>query len=166
MKSEMSPMEAFKIAMKVWALLLLVTFGSCSAGFKLDAPYTEKVATEVTLVQAYSSMQHCGKHDSCEEFKGLFRAADGKTYERSMTGFHYHNFVDGGKKEMLGCYITLTLNDKGVETPGYIKFLMSMGIVFGFLFIVGGICFLFGSIDAEYAQSEWERKQRNERRGW
>lgn len=166
MKSEMSPMEVFKLAMKVWLIALVLTLGSCTVGFKLDAPYTDKVATEVTLVQAYSSMQKCGKHNSCEEFTGLFRAKDGKTYERSMTGFFYHNYLDGGKNEIPGAYITLSANDRGVETPGWIKFLMSMGIAFGFLFIVGGICFLFGSIDAEYAQDEWERKQRSERRGW
>lgn len=159
MFKEMSPMQAFKYALKVWAILVVVTFAGCSVGFKLDEPYTEKVATEVTLVQAYSSMQRCGKHNSCEEFNGQFRAADGKLYEREMTGFFYHRYVDEGKKEMPGAYITLSANDRGVETPGWIKFLMFLGVISAILFIVGGTCFLFGSIDTEYAQKDWEREQ-------
>lgn len=159
-----SPMETFKIALKVWAILVVVTFGGCSLGFKLDAPYTEMVATEVTLVQAYSSMQRCGKYNSCEEFTGLFRTKEGTTYERSMTGFFYHNYLDGGKKEIPGAYITLSANNRGVETPGWIKFLMFLGVISAFTFLAGGVCFLFGSIDVEYAQKDWDqRKEREER---
>jgi hypothetical protein len=164
-KPEMSPTEVFSAVVKVWLILCILTLGSCAAGFKLDAPYREKVATEVTLVQAYSSMQKCGEHSSCEEFNGQFRAADGKLYEREMTGFFYHRYIDEGKKEIPGAWITLSANDRGIETPGWIKFLMFMGFPFAIIFVAGGMGILFN--DVEYDQREWERKQREaERRIW
>lgn len=166
-QKEMSPMEAFKWALKAWAIFVVVTFGGCVAGFKFDAPYSRDVATEVTLVQAYSTMQKCGSknHFSCEEFKGLFRDETTKaTYTRAMTGFFYYNYIDGGKKEIPGAWITLSANDRGIETPLWIKFLMSLGVVGGFVFLAGGMCFLLGSVDAEFAQEDWERKKAREER--
>lgn len=164
MKQEMSPMETFKWALKIWAVLLVVTFGGCATGFHFDEPYSSKVSTEATLVQAYSSMQKCGKHNSCEEFTGLFRTADGKTYTRPMTGFHYHNYLDGGKKEQPGCYITLSANQRGIETPFWIKALMSLGLLGGFLALAGFILLIVGMIDVEYAQKDWEREQERKAR--
>jgi hypothetical protein len=161
-KPEMSPVQVFNYILKVWLVLCILTLGSCSAGFYLDQPYTEKVSTEVTLVAAYSSMQKCGKHDSCEEFTGRFKTADGKTYDRSMDGFFYHRYVDEGKKPMPGAWITLSANDRGIETPGWIKFLMFMGIPFAMIFIAGGFGLLF--TETEYEQREWEHKKEREER--
>lgn len=166
MSKQKSPMEKYWIAFKVWALLCVLAFSGCAAGLKLDAPYTEKVTTEVTLVSAYSSMQRCGKHNSCEEFNGQFRAVDGKLYEREMTGFFYHRYIDEGKKEIPGAWITLSANDRGIETPGFIKFLMFLGVIGAMLFIAGGLGLLFGHIDVEYEEREWQRRQESKTREW
>jgi hypothetical protein len=159
-----SPMEKYMNLVKIWALLLVVTFGGCAVGVKLDAPYTEKTSHNATLELAYSTMQKCGKHDSCEEFKGRFKLEeDGKMYDRDIDGFFYHRFVDEGRKPM-AAYITLSPNDKGVETPTFTKFLMFLGVISGFTFLAGGLCLLLGSVDAEYEQRDWEREQERNRR--
>ena len=155
-----SPMEQYKNLVKIWLLLCVVTFTSCSVGVKLDEPYTEKTSHNATLELAYSSMQKCGKTTSCEEFMGRFKADDGKMYDREIDGFFYHRFVDEGRKPMAS-YLTLSKNQQGIETPGWIKFLLFNGALFGFIFLCGGICLLFGSIDAEYAQKNWEQDRRN-----
>jgi hypothetical protein len=158
-KSEKSPMQVYKYWLKVWATFVLITFFCGVAGFKLDYPYTEKVSTEVTLVQAYSTMQHCGKHNTCEEFIGRFRAADGKVYNREMDGFFYHSYVDGGRKDIPGAHITLSANDRGIETPTWIKVLMFNMLLSVFIFLCAGIPLLLGSIDVEYSQREWDRQK-------
>lgn len=164
MSNQKSPMEKYWVTFKVWALLCVLTFGGCAAGFKLDEPYTEKTSHNATLELAYSSMQKCGKHDSCEEFKGRFKLSeDGKMYDRAIDGFFYHSFVDGGRKPM-AAYITLSKNDKGIETPGYIQFLMFLGILGVLIAIAGGMGLLFGHIDVEYEQREWEREQERKER--
>ena len=154
-----SPMEKYWITFKVWALLCVLAFGGCAVGFKLDAPYTEATSHNATLELAYSSMQKCGKHDSCEEFKGRFKLEeDGKMYDREIDGFFYHSFVDKGRKPM-AAYITLSKNDKGIESPGYISFLLFLGVIGAILFIAGGMGLLFGHIDVEYEEKEWQRRQ-------
>jgi hypothetical protein len=155
-----SPQEQFSNLVKIWFLVVAVTLCGAIAGFKLDAPYTEKTSHNATLELAYSSMQNCGHkgRSSCEEFMGRFKADDGKMYDREIDGFFYHRFVDGGRKPM-DAYLTLSLNQQGVESPGYIKFLMSMSVLFGFMFIGGGLGLLFGGIDVEYEQRRWEREQ-------
>lgn len=159
-----SPAEQFANLVKIWLLLLVVTFGSCAAGLKLDAPYTEKTSHNATLELAYSSMQKCGKTASCEEFMGRFKLEeDGKMYDREIDGFFYHSFVDKGRQPM-PAYITLSQNQKGVETPGWIQFLTFMGVIGAMLFIAGGMGLLFGSIDVEYEQRDWERKQEQKER--
>lgn len=166
-KSEVSPMQAYKYWLKIWAIFVIITLACGVAGFKLDAPYTDKVATEVTLVQAYSTMQQCGKYNSCEEFIGRFRDAEGKIYNREMDGFFYHNYVDQGRKDIKGAHITLSANDRGIETPVWIKILMFCLLLSVFVFLCGGLILLMVSDDAEYAQSEWERakdyKERTEK---
>lgn len=162
-----SPMQQYMNLVKIWALLLVVTFGGCAAGFHLDEPYSAKTSHNATLELAYSTMQKCGKHNSCEEFKGRFKLEeDGKMYERDIDGFFYHRFVDEGRKPM-AAYITLSPNDKGIETPGFTKFLMFLGVIGGFTFLAGGLCLLLGSIDAEYAEKDYQQaqeyKERNRR---
>lgn len=164
MSNERSPMQSFMTLVKVWAILCVVTFSGCFAGIKLDMPYTEKTSHNATLELAYSSMQQCGKAKSCEEFMGRFKLEeDGKMYDREIDGFFYHSFVDKGRKPM-PAYLTLNKNDKGIESPGYIKFLLFLGAIGGFLFLAGGICLLIGGTDVEYEQKRWtEQKEQEER---
>lgn len=159
-----SPAEQFANIVKIWLLLCVVTFGGCAAGFHFDKPYTESTSHNATLEQAYSSMQGCGKHKSCEEFMGRFKLEeDGKMYNREIDGFFYHSFVDKGRQPM-AAYITLNKNDKGVETPLWIRLLMFNGALCAFIFLGGGLCLLFGGIDVEYEQRKWdEAKEREER---
>ena len=159
-----SPWQQYMNCVKIWLLLCVVTLGSCSAGFMLDAPYTEKTSHNATLELAYSSMQKCGKSNSCEEFMGRFKVeTDGKMYDREIDGFFYHRFVDEGRKPMAS-YITLNKNQMGIETPGWIRFLMFCGVLFALIGGAGGICLMFGSIDAEEAQRDWEREQERKER--
>jgi hypothetical protein len=159
-----SPAEQFANLVKIWLLLLVVTFGSCAAGFKLDAPYTEDVSHNATLEVAYSYQGSCDKYHNCvEKWKGRFKAEDGQRYDREIDGFFYHNFVDKGRQPM-PAYITLNKNDQGVETPVWIKFLMSLGILGGFIFIAGGFGLMLGSVDVEYEQRQWEREQESRER--
>lgn len=64
----------------------------------------------------------------------------------------------------MAAYITLSKNDMGVETPGWIKFLMFLGVLSVMAAIAGGLGLLFGSIDVEYKQREWEREQEQKER--
>ena len=64
----------------------------------------------------------------------------------------------------MAAYITLSKNDMGVETPGWIKFLMFLGVLSVMAAIAGGLGLLFGSIDVEYEQREWEREQEQKER--
>lgn len=150
------PAEQFANLVKIWLLILVVTLGGAVVGFKLDAPYTEKTSHNATLELAYSSMQKCGKYASCEEFMGRFKADDGKMYDREIDGFFYHRFVEGGRKPM-DAYLTLSLNQQGIESPGYIKFLMFTGVLFGFVFLAGGMGLLFGGIEVEYEERKWQQ---------
>lgn len=160
MKQEMSPKEVFSYILKVWLVLCVLTFGSCSAGFYLDQPYTEKTSHNASLEVAYSTMGRCDKYGSCTEvYKGRLKTEDGQRYDREIDGFFYHRFVDEGRKPM-DAYITLSANDQGVETPGWIEFLMFMGVPFAMIFIAGGLGLLFN--DTEYEQREWERKKERE----
>jgi hypothetical protein len=160
-----SPWAQYMNCVKIWLLLTVITFGGCVAGFKLDAPYTEDTSHNATLEVAYIYNANCNKHgDHCvEKYKGRFMADDGKRYDRDIDGFFYHSFVDKGRQEM-PAYITLSKNDMGIGTPGWIQFLMFCGVLCGFIFVAGGICLMLGSVDAEYAQKDWEREQ--ERKHW
>lgn len=155
--SERSPMQKYKTAVKIWALLCVLLFGGCSAGFYFDQPYSEKTSQTGTLELAYSSMQSCNKSKSCEVFTGRFDVA-GKMYDRSIDGFFYHRFVDEGRKP-LPAYVTLSKNDMGVKSPLWITTLMFLGIPLGFILFIGGVCFMFGEYDAKEAQRKWEREQ-------
>lgn len=157
--SQRSPMQKFKIAVKVWALLCVLLFGGCSAGFYFDKPYSDKASQTGTLELAYSSMQSCSKSKSCEVFMGRFDVA-GKMYDKSIDGFFYHRFVDEGRKP-LPAYVTLSPNDMGVQSPSWIVTLMFLGIPCAFIFFCGGFCLMFGEYDTMKAQEEWERHQRS-----
>lgn len=161
-----SPMEQFTNLVKIWALLCVVLLASCVGGFQLDKPYTEKKSYDATMMNAYSTYKNCGHKGryECEVFKGRFKVkADGKYYEREIDGFFYNRFVDEGKKEM-PAYITLSKSDMGIKSPGYIVFLMSMGVLGFIVFIAGGMMLMFGSIDAESAQRDWEYRKNRETR--
>jgi hypothetical protein len=162
-----SPWQQFINCVKIWLLLLVVTMGSCGTGFTLDAPYTEKTSYNATLEVAYKYSGGCNKHgDSCvEKYKGRFKAEDGQRYDRDIDGFFYHRFVDEGRKEM-PAYLTLSKNDMGVDTPGWIQFLMFCGVLCGMIFVAGGLGLLIAFDDAEYAQKDWEREQERKRREW
>lgn len=152
-----SPAKQFANIVKIWLMFSVLTFGGCVAGFYLDAPYTVKTSHDATLELAYSSMQECGSkgRSSCEVFTGRFKLEEnGKMYDREIDGFFYHRFVDEGRKPM-PAYLTMNLNDKGVESPGWIQFLMFNGILFGLIFFAGGLVLLLSSIDVEYEQKRW-----------
>jgi len=168
-----SPMEQYMNLVKIWALLCFVLLGSCAGGFHLDKPYTEKKSYDATMVNAYSTYKNCGHKGryECEVFKGRFKVkADGKYYEREIDGFFYNNYIEKGKVDM-PAYITLSKNDMGVKSPNYIIFMMTMGFFGMMVLVAGGLGLLFGSIEVESAQRDWEyRKQRETRttygRGW
>lgn len=156
--SQRSPMQKYKEALKIWSLLCILLFAGCSAGFYFDRPYSEKTSQNGTLQLAYSSMQSCHKSKSCEVFMGRFDVA-GKMYDRSIDGFFYHRFVDEGRKP-IPAYITLSKNDMGEKSPNWIVSLMLLGLPFAIIFIVGGLCFMFGETDVAVAQRSWERSLR------
>lgn len=159
-----SPAEQFSNLVKIWLLFMIVTFGGCAAGWHLDTPYTEKTSHNATLEVAYSYQGSCDKYHKCiEKWKGRFKVEDGQRYDRDIDGFFYHRFVDEGRQPM-AAYITLSKNDMGVETPGWIKFLMFLGVLSVMAAIAGGLGLLFGSIDVEYEQREWEREQEQKER--
>lgn len=156
-----SPMEQFANLVKIWALLCIVTLASCGAGYQLDKPYTDKRSYDATMVNAYSTYKNCGHKGryECEVFKGRFKVkADGKYYEREIDGFFYNNYIEKGKQDM-PAYITLSKNDMGIKSPGYIVFLLSLGVIFFIVFIAGGLGLLFGSIEVEYEQRQWAHRQ-------
>lgn len=159
-----SPAEQFANAVKIWLLVVVVTFGGCTVGFKLDEPYTVDTSHNATLEVAYSYQGSCDKYHVCKEkWKGRFKTEDGQRYDREIDGFFYHNFVDKGRQPM-AAYLTLNKNDQGIETPGFIKFLMFLGVIGGFVFLAGGLCLLLTSIEVEYEQGKWERAQESRER--
>lgn len=161
---KLSPMQMFNRCIKIWLVTTVLLFGGCAVGVHYDAPYTEKVSLDATLVSAYSTMQRCKKSRSCEEYKGRFTIKGDSTYpsatyDRAIDGFFYHRYVDEGKKPM-PAYLTLSQNDRGVKSPTWIIWLIGCGFFGAFVFVVGVICAMFGSIDAEEAQRKWELEQK------
>ena len=160
--SDRSPVEQVKFCFKLWAMLCFILLGSCAAGWKLDEPYSTKTSHDATLELAYSSMQKCGKTNSCEEFMGRFKLKeDGRMVDREIDGFFYHRFVDEGRRPM-PAYITLSPNQMGVESPGWIVALMVMGVPGFFLLFVGAILLLCA--DTTYEQRKWEQEQERKER--
>lgn len=159
--SNKSPMEKFKTISKVWALLCVLLFGGCSAGFYFDAPYSEKVSHNATLELAYIYNGSCDKHGNrcVEKYKGRFKADDGNRYDRDIDGFFYHRFVDEGRKEM-PAYITLSKNDMGTASPTWVLSLMLMGLIFAIIFLAGGFSLMLYSSEVEYDQRKWEHDQK------
>lgn len=156
-----SPMEQFSNLMKIWFMVCFLGLASCAGGIIADKPYNEKKSYDATLMNAYSTYKNCGHKGryECEVFKGRFKVkADGKYYEREVDGFFYNNFIEKGKEPM-AAYITLSKNDMGVKSPSIIAWAIGFGFLGLCVFFMGGICLLFGSMDAEEAQRKWERKQ-------
>lgn len=159
----MSPRQKWNRFVKVYLLVVALLFGGGIYAVMNTDTHRDKKPVEVTLTNAYSSMQHCGSKGrySCEVFTGRFRTADGVVYQREMDGFFYHRYVDEGRKDIQGASITLSDYDKGYENPWYINWMMGGGV----FALVALFCLFFIGLIAEYdvddAQRKWEREQEN-----
>ena len=165
--SKLSPKEQFARFVKAYLVAFLLFVGMACWGISDTMPHSEKRSTEVTLINAYSSMQKCGGKNnySCEVFVGRFRTADGVVYQREMDGFFYHRYVDEGRKDIPGAYITLSDYDQGYENPWYVSWGIGVGIAMSFIMLFGSIFLAFAAdFDVPEAQRKWERKIEEEER--
>lgn len=158
MKSR-SPMEKFKLACKIFigviALMLVLGFAGCHENGK----HTNKYSHDVTLVDAYSSMQNCGHKGrySCEVFTGRFVDSEGRTFDREMDGFFYHRYLEQGRKDIVGASITVTDYNLGYKSPKYVVIFMIIGFLGLVSLVIGVITYPFIEMDVDDSQREWER---------
>lgn len=161
--SEMSPKQVVKMIFKIWVVFMLLSLGSCYTGNKLDDPYSVKTSHNATLELAYSSMQKCGKTTSCEQFMGRFKLEDGTMIDREIDGFFYYRFVEEGRKP-LASYVTVSKNQQGIRTPGWIVCLMIFG-AFGLIVSAFSFIFFLGLVDGlDEEEKAWEREQERKAR--
>lgn len=161
-----SPKEQFARFIKGYVIVFILAVASCVFSIWYSAPHGEKHPVEVTLINAYSSMQKCGSkgHYTCEVFTGRFRTADGTIYVREMDGFFYHRYVDEGRKDIEGASITLSDYDRGYELPSVVFWMGIIGGLLGFVQFFGFIFMPLMEYDVNDAQREWEREREEEER--
>lgn len=136
-----------KITKTAHALILVVILAIIAIGSYLynSTSYLREIKTyPVVMTEAYSSMLNVGKGNTKEVFRGRFFHADTNLLiERSIDGFYYQRFLDGGKKPLAGTLqlSRLDLNEK--EPARAVNGLLGvmMGLVALFMY---GLLALFG----------------------
>lgn len=104
-------------AMIVIAFLSIIVLG---AYFYHTTSYLREIKSyPVTLTEAYSSTLNVGKGNTQEVFRGrFFHAESNLLLDRSIDGFYYQRFLDGGKKPLAGT-LQLSRLDLGEKEPAY-----------------------------------------------
>lgn len=158
--SNRSPEQKFARFVKGYFLAIVLLIAGAMFSCTQTSPHSEKKPVEVTLINAYSSMQHCGSKGrySCEVFTGRFRTVDGTIYQREMDGFFYHRYVDQGRQDIPGASITLNDYDQGYENPWYINWLFAGGA----LGVIMAFCLMFFPLiayDVDTEQRKWLHEQ-------
>jgi hypothetical protein len=135
-----------KMTKKVHAIVivvLLAIIAICSYVYNTTSYLREIKSYPVTLTEAYSSTLNVGKSNTKEVFRGrFFHAESNLLLDRSLDGFQYQRFLDGGKKPLP---VTLNLSriDLGEKEPKYaincLIFAVNSGI---FLILYGLMAFL------------------------
>lgn len=160
--SELDPEGKFARFMKIFFLVCAIMMALGLKGCSEVGNHSDKKPHEVTLINAYSSMQKCGGKNNytCEVFTGRFRDDEGRIFVREMDGFFYHRYVDEGKKDIEGASITVTDYNLGYKDPSYVDWFIITGIIGSILTLFGAFFGLFATFDVEEAQRKWEREQR------
>lgn len=111
-----------KMTKKVHAIVivvLLTIIAVCSYVYNTTSYLRELKPYPVTLTEAYSSTLNVGKSNTKEVFRGrFFHAESNLLLDRSLDGFNYHRFLDGGKKP-LSLTLNLSMVDLGKKEPKY-----------------------------------------------
>lgn len=135
-----------KMTKKVHAtviVVLLAIIAICSYVYNTTSYLREIKTYPVTLTEAYSSTLNVGKSNTKEVFRGrFFHAESNLLLDRSLDGFQYQRFLDGGKQPLA---VTLNLSrvDLGEKEPNYaincLIFAVNSGI---FLLLYGLMAFM------------------------
>lgn len=128
-------------AMIVIAFLSIIALG---AYFYHTTSYLREIKSyPVTLTEAYSSTLNVGKGNTQEVFRGrFFHAESNLLLDRSIDGFYYQRFLDGGKKPLAGT-LQLSRLDLGEKEPAYAinSFIFAATSILG-LFLYSMMAFL------------------------
>jgi len=134
-----------KMTKKVHAMIVIIflSFIAIGAYFYNATSYLREIKTySVTLTEAYSSTLNVGKGNTQEVFRGRFFHADSNLlFDRSIDGFYYQRFLDGGKKPLTGT-LELSLLDFGQKEPLYI----TNFLILGFMSVIGLILYILLSL--------------------
>lgn len=139
-----------KMSKKIHAMIVIVFLSLIAIGayFYNATSYLREIKSyPVTLTEAYSSTLNVGKGNTQEVFRGrFFHAESNLLLDRSIDGFYYQRFLDGGKKPLAGT-LELSRIDLGEKEPAYaVNF-----FILGFTSVVGlllyGLLALFGAFN-------------------
>lgn len=111
-----------KMTKKIHAMIVIVFLSIIALGayFYHTTSYLREIKSyPVTLTEAYSSTLNVGKGNTQEVFRGrFFHAESNLLLDRSIDGFYYQRFLDGGKKPLAGT-LQLSRLDLGEKEPAY-----------------------------------------------
>lgn len=126
----------------VFILLSIVVVGSYL--YNSTSYLREAKSYPVVLTEAYSTTLNVGKSNTKEVFRGrLFHAESNLILDRSIDGFYYQRFLDGGKKPLAGT-LNLSRVELGEEVPAYAVNGLIFSTISGVFLALYSFLFLFG----------------------
>lgn len=130
-----------KIHVLIVSFFFMLAIG-CGYFYKSSSDMREKHITAVTLIEAYSTTVNVGKSNTKEVYRGrFFHKESNLLLDRSIDGFYYHRFLDGGKKPLAGT-LELSRVELGEKEPKYTTdalALGSTGFMMGCLYLLIGL---------------------------
>jgi hypothetical protein len=136
-----------KMTKKVHAIIIVVLLAAialCSYVYNTTSYLRELKSYPVTLTEAYSSTLNVGKSNTKEVFRGrFFHAESNLLLDRSIDGFQYQRFLDGGKKP-LAATLNLSRVDLGEKEPSYVINCLIFSFNAGIFLILYGLMAFMG----------------------
>lgn len=139
-----------KMSKKIHAMIVIVFLSLIAIGayFYNATSYLREIKSyPVTLTEAYSSTLNVGKSNTQEVFRGrFFHAESNLLLDRSIDGFYYQRFLDGGKKPLAGT-LQLSRIDLGEKEPSYAIIFFTLGFTSVVGLFLYGLLVLFGAFN-------------------
>lgn len=130
-----------KIHVLIVSLFFMLAFGG-NYYYNTSSHMREQHPTAVTLVEAYSTTLNVGKSNTKEVFRGrFFHKESNLLLDRSIDGFYYHRFIDGGKNPLSGT-LELSRVELGEKEPRFTTdalVLEAVGFIMGSLYLLIGL---------------------------
>lgn len=125
-------------------IFLLAIIAICSNVYSTTNYLREIKPYPVTLTEAYSATLNVGKSNTQEVFRGRFYHDESNLLlDRSIDGFYYQRFLDGGKKPLAGT-LNLSRVELGEKEPGYAINCLIFAVISGIFLVLYGLLALMG----------------------